>query len=316
MEKTRTQDTQTKLKVLRSGDPQTMFGRMSPTEILDRYGPPGSLLSSSKKTEKCLSVEVLARVLFFTPGVFCSHATQGCLAACLGHSSGHMQMPTHSLARDRRTALYLQSPQMFLQMLMLEIALMEHNARLLGLAPAARLNGSSDLAWELLHPDIFRRFPKIRFFDYTKIPARMNRFLQGADWPANYHLTFSAHAHNHREARRVLEHGGTVAVVFWPEIPQSLWGFPVINGDEHDARFLDPAGTIVGLTAKGQARFDLSGFTVRLCPQCSPKATSPMLQPASALKGPSIVHQCSRCGLTLRQRRPQRDSAGTVSLAA
>ena len=150
---------------------------------------------------------------------------------------------------------------------------MEHNARLLGLAPAARLNGSSDLAWELLHSEIFRRFPKIRFFDYTKIPARMNRFLQGSDWPANYHLTFSAHAHNHRETRRVLEHGGTVAVVFWPEIPQSFWGFPVINGDEHDARFLDPAGTIVGLTAKGQARFDLSGFTVRLCPQCSPKAT-------------------------------------------
>ena len=316
MEKTFTQDTQTKLKVLRSGDPQTMFGRMSPTEILDRYGPPGPLLSSSKKTEKCLSVNVLARVLFLTPGVFCSHATLGCLAACLGHSSGHMQMPTHSLARDRRTALYLQSPQMFLQMLMLEIAILEHNARLLGLTPAARLNGSSDVAWELLHPDIFRRFPKIRFFDYTKIPARMNRFLEGADWPANYYLTFSAHAHNHREARHVLELGGTVAVVFWPELPQSFWGFPVISGEEHDARFLDPAGTIIGLTAKGKARFDLSGFTVRLCPQCGPKVPSPMLQPASALSGPSIVHQCSRCGLTLRQRRPHRDCAGTVSLAA
>jgi hypothetical protein len=316
MEKTRTQDTQKTLKVLRSGDPRTKFGRMSAAEILDRYGPPAFLLSSSKKTEKCLSVAVLARVLFFTPGVFCYKATLACLAACLGHSSGHMQMPTHALARDRRTALYLQSRQMFLQMLMLELTLLEHNARRLGLAAAARLNGSSDLAWELLHSDIFRRFPKIRFFDYTKIPARMNRFLQGADWPANYHLTFSAHAHNHPEARRVLEHGGTVAVVFWPQIPQSFWGFPVINGDEHDARFLDPAGTIVGLTAKGQARFDLSGFTVRLCPECSLKAPSPMLQPASALKGPSIIHQCSRCGLTLRQRRPHRDSAGTVSMAA
>ena len=101
-------------------------------------------------------------------------------------------MPTHSLARDRRTALYLQSPQLFLQMLTLELTLLEHNARRLGLIPAARLNGSSDLAWELLHSDILRRFPKIRFFDYTKIPARMNRFLEGADWPAGYHLTFSA----------------------------------------------------------------------------------------------------------------------------
>ena len=56
-----------------------MFGRMSPAEILDRYGPPRTLLSSSHKTEKCLAVDVLARVLFFTPGVFCSHATPGLL---------------------------------------------------------------------------------------------------------------------------------------------------------------------------------------------------------------------------------------------
>ena len=37
MEKTFTQDTPSKLKILRSGDPKTMFGRMSPAEILDRY---------------------------------------------------------------------------------------------------------------------------------------------------------------------------------------------------------------------------------------------------------------------------------------
>ena len=58
MEKTFTQDTPSKLKILRSGDPKTMFGRMSPAEILDRYGPPRTLLSSSHKTEKCLAVDV------------------------------------------------------------------------------------------------------------------------------------------------------------------------------------------------------------------------------------------------------------------
>ena len=185
MEKTLTSDTQPKPRVLRSGDPMTMFGRMSPAEILEKYGPPKTLLSSSHKTEKCLSVDVLARFLYLTPGVFCSHATQGCLAACLGHSSGHMQMPTHSLARDRRTALYLQSPQLFLQMLTLELTLLEHNARRLRLQPAARLNGSSDLAWEQLHPNIFHRFPNIRFFDHTKIPARMDRFLEHVEWPGH-----------------------------------------------------------------------------------------------------------------------------------
>lgn len=315
MEKTFAQDTQPSLKILRSGDPNTMFGRMSPADILDNYGPPRTLLSSSCKTEKCLSVGVLARVLYLTPGIFCSHASRACLAACLGHSSGHMQ-PTHSLARDRRTALYLQSPQLFLQMLTLDLTLLEHDARQLGLVPAARLNGSSDLPWEQLYPDIFRRFPKIQFFDYTKIPARMNQFLERAGWPNNYYLTFSAQPHNHRQARQILQTGGTVAVVFWPEIPQTFWGLPVVDGDSHDARFFDSAGAVVGLTAKGQAKFDLTGFTVRLCPRCNSKAAGVMLQPASSLQGPAIVHQCSRCGFTLRQRRPRHALADALHIAA
>jgi hypothetical protein len=270
MEKTLTTTKTASLNILRSGDPNTLFGRKSPAEILEQYGPPKSVLSSSHKTEKCLSVAVLARVLYFTPGVFCSHATQGCLAACLGHSSGRMQMPTHAVARDRRTALYLEAPQLFLQMLTLELALLEQDARRQGLQAAARLNGSSDLPWENLHPEIFQQSPNIHFFDYTKNPARMNRFLQCTNWPANYHLTFSAQPNNHEQSKRFLENGGTVAVVFSPEVPTSYWGRPVIDGDAHDARFLDTEGSIVGLKAKGAARFDLSGFVVRQ-PQPAPE---------------------------------------------
>ena len=55
----------------------------------------------------------------------------------------------------------------------------------------------------------------------------------------------------------------TLAALFWPGVPQSFWGYPVINGDDHDARFLDTAGTIVGLKAKGSAKSDLSGFVIR-----------------------------------------------------
>ena len=271
MEKTLTTDKTPKLNILRSGDPKTSFGRISAAEILDQYGPPKSLLSTSLKTEKCLSVAVLARVLYFTPGVFCSHATPGCLAACLGHSSGRMQMPTHAVARDRRTALYLEAPQLFLQMLTLELTFLEQDARRQGLQAAARLNGSSDLAWEELHPEIFQRFPNIHFFDYTKNPARMNRFLQRSNWPANYHLTFSAQANNHEQSQRFLEQGGTVAAVFWPEVPESYWGRSVIDGDAHDARFLDTAGSIVGLKAKGSAKSDVSGFVIRH-PQPLPKS--------------------------------------------
>ena len=247
---------------------------MSPAEIIEKHGLPKYLLGSSLKTEKSLAVGVLAKVLFFTPGVFCSHATQGCLAACLGHSSGRMQMPTHSTARDRRTALYLHNQKLFMQMLTVELSLFEQEAQRLELVPAVRLNGSSDVPWERLHSDLFQNFPNIQFFDYTKVPARMNRFLNDPAWPRNYHLTFSAQPNNHEEARNILENGGTVAIVFSPKIPNSFWGIPVIKGDEHDARFLDPVGTIVGLTAKGKAKLDQTGFTVRVTAECEAPAKS------------------------------------------
>jgi hypothetical protein len=54
-----------------------------------------------------------------------------------------------------------------------------------------------------------------------------------------------------------------VAIVF-DELPKTYRGIDVINGDENDLRFLDPADKIVGLTAKGKAKKDNSNFTVRV----------------------------------------------------
>ena len=36
----------------------------------------------------------------------------------------------------------------------------------------------------------------------------------------------------------------------------------VVDGDEHDLRFLDPAGAVVYLKAKGPARHDRTGFVL------------------------------------------------------
>ena len=38
----------------------------------------------------------------------------------------------------------------------------------------------------------------------------------------------------------------------------------VISGDDHDLRFTDPHGKIVGLEAKGKAKQDNSGFVVKV----------------------------------------------------
>jgi len=189
----------------------------------------------------------------------------------------------------------------------LRLELAEHcqEAVRLNLRPAVRLNGTSDLPWEDLHPDLFNDFPELRFFDYTKIVSRMDSFMGRSPdrkpWPENYYLTFSATPTNHDQVRRVLDHGRNVAVVFWPEIPSSLWGFPVIDGDTHDARFLDPDGVIVGLKAKGLAQVDLSGFTVRLCPNCGPSAPELRLRFACQQTRRTTVHECAQCGFQLRQ---------------
>lgn len=290
----------------RSGDPNTAFHRFSAAEVLSRYGPPPSLLSSSSKTRKCLSVGVLARALYLTPGIFCPGATPGCLRACLGHTSGRMQMPTHAIARDRRVALYVEDPSMFVAKLKIELAEHCYEADRLDLRPAVRLNGTSDLPWEKLHGELFDEFPQVRFFDYTKLVCRAEAALMRSPtrtpWPDNYHLTFSAAADNHQQARRILALGGNVAVVFWPEHPRSFWGYPVVNGDGHDARFLDPDGVVVGLKAKGLAQVDLSGFTVRPCPQCGPKVSELKLLFACEDTHRTTVHHCSRCGFELRQR--------------
>jgi hypothetical protein len=249
-----------------SSGPRTAFHCLSPEDTLAAFGPPRHLLSTSAKSKKCHSVGVLARIMYLTPGILCTHATRQCLQACLGHCSGLMQMPTHAACRDRRTALYLQDPKRFVAQLVCELHQLKDEARLLGLMPAARLNGSSDIAWEVEHPELLGQFPDIAFFDYTKNPSRMETFLgrnQGRSiWPNNYYLTFSAAPGNHAACRRFLGQGGTVAAVFYPELPDSWQNHAVTDGDAHDARFLDEPGVVIGLRAKGLARHDRSGFTI------------------------------------------------------
>ncbi|WP_145111016.1 GP88 family protein [Botrimarina mediterranea] len=267
------QPTASRLRVLRTGDPQSMFHYHHPKEILERLGRPSRLLSSSAKSEKSRSVDVLSRSMYLTPGVFCPRASEGCLRACLGHTSGRMTMLQSANARDRRTALYAVDQEHFMDLLRCDLRLLREDARREGMTPAVRLNGTSDAQWETLHGELFVEFDDIDFYDYTKVPSRVRQFLLGrrglSDFPFNYHLTFSLSETNAAEARSLLAEGAGVAVVFWPSLPETYWGYPVIDGDKHDARFLDDeeaptrGGYVVGLRAKGIAREDLSGFVVQ-----------------------------------------------------
>jgi hypothetical protein len=134
-----------------------------------------------------------------------------------------------------------------------------------GLKPAVRLNGTSDLPWENIRcgdsPNIFARFPDVRFYDYTKVPVRIRK--RALDIP-NYSLTFSLAESNDGNARDAMAAGLNIAVVFAVKrgqpLPATYWGRPVFDADVSDLRFTDPAGVICGLRAKGRAIYDRSGF--------------------------------------------------------
>lgn len=143
--------------------------------------------------------------------------------------------------------------------LMGDISKLESAARKRGLKPAIRLNGTSDIPFENLSifgKTLFEHFPKIRFYDYSKSPKRVlgNKIK-------NYHLTFSLSESNIEVAKVVAAAGKNVAAVFRKK-PKTFWGKKVLDGDSHDLRFLDKKGVIVGLSAKGRAKKDKTGFVI------------------------------------------------------
>jgi hypothetical protein len=101
-----------------------------------------------------------------------------------------------------------------------------------------------------------KEFSHIQFYDYTKVLRRLKK-----DLPTNYHITFSRSESNDKEAEEALKLGFNVAVVFKQQ-PKKWKGYPVTSGDDTDVRFEDPRSYVIGLTAKGKARKDLSGFVV------------------------------------------------------
>jgi hypothetical protein len=153
-------------------------------------------------------------------------------------------------ARIRKTVQYFEQREEFLADLEADIRKGIKMAEKLGLKPAFRLNGTSDLSVEKW--GIIEKFPTVQFYDYTKVLGRKVAHLP------NYHLTFSKADGNDADVAKALAQGLSVVAVY-DEIPQ---GVP--SADETDLRFLDPRGTMLGLKAKGRAKKDYSGFVIRL----------------------------------------------------
>lgn len=230
------------------------------------------LSDSNPKMLKGTKYGYMSYILHLAPSVLsgintCPMASIGCAAACLntagrggmfkkGEDTNFIQK-----ARIRKTLQFFNDREWFMTDLASDVRIATLESRAAGLIPVFRLNGTSDIRWEnepvaigsTLFPNIMGAFHDFQFYDYTKIENRR-------DIPSNYHLTFSLSESNLPAAIKMLNRGTNVAVVFSGLLPETWHGFPVVNGDDSDLRFRDGSGVVVGLSAKGRAKYDTSGF--------------------------------------------------------
>jgi len=247
-------------------------------------------VGTDAKTVKGSKYKIATAILYLAPadeagrGNLCPHASAGCRAACL-FTAGRGKFDNVRTARINKTLRWFDDRRAFLADIVQDITKLEKYCKRHKLTPAVRLNGTSDIPWEnVILPDegcsIMDLFPGVKFYDYTKNPHRAIGAAFGK-LPLNYSLTFSRSEDNAKHCALVIEAGGNVAAVYSAAMFDTF-RFPptgliydreataphfgvtrlIFNGDDSDARFLDPAGVVVALRAKGDARGDSSGFVI------------------------------------------------------
>ena len=228
------------------------------------------LLTTSMKIEKsnAHSAEYRTSIMYALPAMQSGHNACGdsgnCAQVCIDTTG---RMPMVRAAREYRSSLFYDDRQAFGEKLVLETQNNIRRDSKKGLRTAQRLNGTTDYAWEHIRFDgqsMPERFPDVQFYDYTKSVKRARQHAAGA-MPSNYYLTFSRSEKTPDDlVVELVTSGQNVAVVF-DVVPSTWLGLPVVDGDEHDLRFTDPVGVVIGLKVKGpKARKDDTGFVVRL----------------------------------------------------
>jgi hypothetical protein len=221
-------------------------------------------VDADTKTIKGREIGFLTGILYLAPytlsGVnLCPFAKVAeCHVACL-NTAGRGNFNNVKSARLRKAKLFNDNRGEFMAQLIEDIHKLKAQAKKKNLQPVIRLNGTSDIEWENIRIgefNIFGLFPELQFYDYTKNPNRKNL-------PDNYDLTFSYSGVESfiKFNRQALANNMRVATVF-KIMPAQFEGREVINGDDHDARFIEDKNIIVGLKAKGKARQDKTGFVI------------------------------------------------------
>lgn len=241
------------------------------------YKIPNKLLGKSNaKTEKN---DRETHILYLIPTDknskqknLCPFASKGCAEACLV-SAGRGKFNNVKTARENKTEYFVQDPKTFTAQLILEIEFLIIRAKRDGKQIAVRLNGTADIDFLFL----FKKYhnwdyeakavqpgtnePGVIFYDYTPNPHKYKRYKG-----TKYALIFSKKEDNQKEVDQLLNIGGKVSAVFKNEIPERYKGIKVVNGDQRDDLIIDivtdPEPVIIGLSAKGKAKQDKTGFVI------------------------------------------------------
>jgi hypothetical protein len=197
-------------------------------------------------------IQYLPQHLFaFSYGIpnMCAFATKGCSAMCFGNVK-RFSMHYVNRARINRAKLFHANRDLYIEFFKWEVQRLIKKAKKDKLKLALRLNGTSDKNFNKI--GLYSMFPAIQFCEYTKSPILVKQYLNG-ELPDNLHITFSRSEKNEDFCIECLNTGKiNVAIPFLGPLPETWKGFPVIDGDTHDLRFLDPkGGHVVGLSFKG-----------------------------------------------------------------
>lgn len=204
-------------------------------------------------------------------------------------------------ARVRKTKWFFENRDEFMTTLVKDIKSAIKLAEKRNYTPVFRLNGTSDIRWENVSvggfDNVMTMFPNIQFYDYTKIPNRRNipanYHLTFSRSESNDNYVSKAIESGMNVAVVFRKDGPKVKKVYTLEqrlaakakreaqpkkpkserksrprkidlswVPETYLGIPTFHGDDSDLRFLDPKGVVVALIAKGEAKYDTSGFIV------------------------------------------------------
>jgi hypothetical protein len=216
-------------------------------------------VNHSAKHEKNAKYNEMVYALYLAPAKLsgynvCPKSNAECRLLCLNESGQNkMDKGKITAARIKKTKLFFEDRQFFMEWLVAEIKKYKIKAASQGYHFSVRLNNTSDISPEQFHLEIdgerknvLQLFPDVQFYDYTKVDNRVDIVHKYK----NYDLTFSFDGYNWNICEKMLKSGVRVAVVFAKHLPEQWRGFNVITGDDYDVRYRDASNVIIGLKFK------------------------------------------------------------------